>query len=227
MCCFGLLAGAQGGYAFDTIRDNPPEVEIAAVVLIVVLIGAGSKAGLVPLHVWLPLAHPAAPSHVSALMSGVMTKVAIYGFIRIVFDLLGPTQWWAGTLVLVVGGITALLGVLHAIMERDIKRLLAIRLSRTSGSSSSAWASRWRSSQQPGRRRGAGFDRCLFHALNHTVFKSLLFFGAGAVLNATGGRDLDAHGRPDPSHADHGNRLPDCLHRDLGLPPLNGFASEG
>ena len=96
LLAFGLLAGAQGGYAFDTMRDAPPGSAIAAVVLIVALIGAGSKAGLAPLHVWLPLAHPAAPSHVSALMSGVMTKVAIYGFIRIVFDLLGPTQWWDG-----------------------------------------------------------------------------------------------------------------------------------
>ena len=93
--------------------------------MIVALIGAGSKAGLVPLHVWLPLAHPAAPSHVSALMSGVMTKIAVYAFIRIVFDLLGPSQWWAGTVVLALGGITAVLGVLHALMERDLKRLLA------------------------------------------------------------------------------------------------------
>jgi hydrogenase-4 component B len=94
--------------------------------LALVLLGAGSKAGLVPLHVWLPLAHPAAPSHVSALMSGVMTKVAVYGFIRIVFDLLGePVAWWWGGLVLALGGITAVLGVLYALMQHDLKRLLA------------------------------------------------------------------------------------------------------
>ncbi|MDQ2762811.1 MAG: hydrogenase 4 subunit B, partial [Pseudomonadota bacterium] len=115
LLAFGLLASAQGAYAFDSIRDNPPGAAVAAVVLIVALIGAGSKAGLVPLHVWLPLAHPAAPSHVSALMSGVMTKVAIYGFVRIVFDLLAPAPWWAASLVLVLGGITAVLGVLHAL----------------------------------------------------------------------------------------------------------------
>src|SRR5690606_28144739 len=85
---FGLLAGPDGGYAFDTMRTHPPQSAVAICAFLLALIGAGSKAGLVPLHVWLPLAHPAAPSHVSALMSGVMTKVAIYGFIRITFDLI-------------------------------------------------------------------------------------------------------------------------------------------
>ena len=93
--------------------------------LVLALVGAGSKAGLVPLHVWLPLAHPAAPSHVSALMSGVMTKVAVYGFVRIVFDLLGPPDWWWSMVVLGVGGITAVIGVLYALMQHDLKRLLA------------------------------------------------------------------------------------------------------
>ena len=97
----------------------------AALVLILALVGAGSKAGLVPLHVWLPLAHPAAPSHVSALMSGVMTKVAVYGFVRIVFDLLGPPAWWWSMVVLALGGITAVMGVLYALMQHDLKRLLA------------------------------------------------------------------------------------------------------
>ena len=89
------------------------------------VIGAGSKAGVVPLHAWLPLAHPAAPSHVSALMSGVMTKVAVYGFVRIVFDLLGPPDWWWSMVVLAVGGVTAVMGVLYALMQHDLKRLLA------------------------------------------------------------------------------------------------------
>src|SRR5262249_39870274 len=103
---FGLLAGPDGGYAFAQIRDAHPSAPLAALVLILALVGAGSKAGLVPLHVWLPLAHPAAPSHVSALMSGVMTKVAVYGFVRIVFDLLGPPAWWWSIVVLALGGIT-------------------------------------------------------------------------------------------------------------------------
>ena len=100
LLAFGLLAGADGNYAFDAIRASHPSAGLAALVLILALVGAGSKAGVVPLHAWLPLAHPAAPSHVSALMSGVMTKVAVYGFVRIVFDLLGPPDWWWSMVVL-------------------------------------------------------------------------------------------------------------------------------
>jgi hydrogenase-4 component B len=224
---FGLLAGAQGGYAFDSIRENPPSAILAGVVLIVALIGAGSKAGLVPLHVWLPLAHPAAPSHVSALMSGVMTKVAIYGFIRIVFDLLGPNAWWAGTIVLALGGITAVLGVLHALMERDLKRLLAYSTVENIGiifiGLGLALAFR-----ATGFEAGAALalTAALFHALNHTLFKSLLFFGAGAVLNATGERDMETmggliHRMPRTAIA----FLTGCV-AISALPPLNGFASE-
>src|SRR6185436_17972755 len=102
------------------VRATPPTAGVAAIVLVLVLIGAGSKAGVVPLHAWLPLAHPAAPSHVSALMSGVMTKVAVYGFVRIAFDLLGPPVWWWGMLVLAIGGVTAIMGVLYALMQHDL-----------------------------------------------------------------------------------------------------------
>src|SRR5205807_9528274 len=94
LLAFGLLAGPAGAYAFDARRAAHPGPAVAAIALMLVLVGAGSKAGVVPLHVWLPLAHPAAPSHVSALMSGVMTKVAVYGFVRIVFDLIGEPPWW-------------------------------------------------------------------------------------------------------------------------------------
>jgi len=125
LLAFGLLAGPAGEYGFAAIRAGQHTPYVAALVLILMLLGAGSKAGLVPLHVWLPLAHPAAPSHVSALMSGVMTKVAIYGFIRVVFDLLGPPAWPASVIVLFLGGITAVTGILYAMMEKDLKRLLA------------------------------------------------------------------------------------------------------
>jgi hypothetical protein len=125
LLAFGLLAGPAGGYAFAAIRASGVAPGLAALVLGLALIGAGSKAGLAPLHIWLPLAHPAAPSHVSALMSGVMTKVAVYGFIRIVFDLLGPAAWWWGVPVMVLGAATAVLGVLHALMQTDLKRVLA------------------------------------------------------------------------------------------------------
>ena len=99
LLAFGLLAGPDGAYGFDAIRAARAARRRRRCVLALMLLGAGSKAGLVPLHVWLPLAHPAAPSHVSALMSGVMTKVAIYGFMRVVFDLLGPPPWWASPVV--------------------------------------------------------------------------------------------------------------------------------
>ncbi|MFL5288191.1 MAG: hydrogenase 4 subunit B [Rhodopila sp.] len=227
LLAFGLLAGPQGAYAFDAMRAHPPTTAIAATVLVVALIGAGSKAGLVPLHVWLPLAHPAAPSHVSALMSGVMTKVAIYGFIRIVFDLLGPTEWWAGTVVLVLGGATAVLGVLHALMERDLKRLLAYSTVENIGIVfiGLGLALAFRAN---GFNAGAALalTASLFHALNHTLFKSLLFFGAGAVLNATGQRDMETmggliHRMPRTAVA----FLVGCA-AISALPPLNGFASE-
>src|ERR1700726_2280084 len=104
LLAFGLLAGPVGDYGFAAIRAAGHTQYVATLVLILMLLGAGSKAGLVPLHVWLPLAHPAAPSHVSALMSGVMTKVAIYGFIRVVFDLLGQPTWSASVIVLFLGG---------------------------------------------------------------------------------------------------------------------------
>ncbi len=125
LLAFGLLAGHVGTYEFGAMRVSAPDPRVAGIVLVLALLGAGSKAGLVPLHVWLPLAHPAAPSHVSALMSGVMTKVAVYGFVRIVFDLLGPPEWWWGMPVLALGGLTSVLGVLYALMQHDLKRLFA------------------------------------------------------------------------------------------------------
>ena len=100
---FALLAGPAGGYTFEAMRANSPTPGLASLALALALVGAGSKAGLVPLHVWLPLAHPAAPSHVSALMSGVMTKVAVYGFVRVAFDLVGPPVWWWSFAVLALG----------------------------------------------------------------------------------------------------------------------------
>src|SRR5690606_29965732 len=112
--------------SFSAIREAAPVSPLAsAAILALILLGAGSKAGLVPLHVWLPLAHPAAPSHVSALMSGVMTKIAVYGVVRVLFDLQAGSYWWESIAVLAIGGATALLGILHALMESDLKRLLA------------------------------------------------------------------------------------------------------
>ncbi|HWU27325.1 MAG TPA: hydrogenase 4 subunit B [Rhizomicrobium sp.] len=227
LLAFGLLAGAQGGYAFAAMRASHPTPLLASLALFLVLVGAGSKAGLVPLHVWLPLAHPAAPSHVSALMSGVMTKVAIYAVIRIVFDFLGPPVWWWGIVVLSLGGASALMGVLYALFEIDLKRVLAYSTIENIGfifvGLGLAIAF-----------RADGFaaasvlalTAALFHVLNHSLLKSVLFFGSGAVLTATGERNMEALGGLI-------HRMPATALAVLGacagisaLPPFNAFASE-
>ena len=227
LLAFGLLAGPAGDYGFAAIRAAPHTPYVAALVLILMLLGAGSKAGLVPLHVWLPLAHPAAPSHVSALMSGVMTKVAIYGFIRVVFDLLGPPNWSASVIVLFLGSITAVMGILYAMMENDLKRLLAYSTIENVGIIfvSLGLALGF---QANGMKLAAAlaFTAALFHVLNHSFFKSLLFFGAGAVLTSTGERDMDKlggliHRLPFTSFA----VLVGCV-AISALPPFNGFVSE-
>lgn len=227
LLAFGLLSGSAGSYGFDEIRSLPHAPVVTAFILALVLLGAGSKAGLVPLHVWLPLAHPAAPSHVSALMSGVMTKVAVYGFIRIVFDLLAEPTWWSSVVVLFLGGITAVLGILHAVMEKDIKRLLAYSTIENIGvifvslglalafqANAMSWAA------------ALALTAALFHVLNHSLFKSLLFLGAGAVLSATGERNMEKlggllHRMPVTGVA----FLVGCV-AISALPPLNGFVSE-
>ena len=227
LLAFGLLAGSDGNYAFDAIRATHAGGELAALVLILVLVGAGSKAGVVPLHAWLPLAHPAAPSHVSALMSGVMTKVAVYGFVRIVFDLLGPPDWWWSMVVLGVGGITAVMGVLYALMQHDLKRLLAYHTVENIGIIyiGLGLALAFKAHAMP-LAAALALTAGLLHVFNHSVFKSLLFFGAGAVLNATGERDMEhlgglIHRMPQTAFV----FLVGCV-AISALPPLNGFVSE-
>ncbi len=227
LLAFALLAGPDGAYGFEAMRTNRLGPVLSALVLALVLLGAGSKAGLVPLHVWLPLAHPAAPSHVSALMSGVMTKVAVYGFIRIVLDLLGPPEWWWSMVVLALGGVSAALGVLYALMQHDLKRLLAYHTVENIGiiyiglglalafqANHVTWAA------------ALALTAALFHVFNHSLFKSLLFFGSGAVLTATGERDMEhlgglIHQMPLTAFT----FLVGCV-AISALPPLNGFVSE-
>ncbi|MFG1477038.1 hydrogenase 4 subunit B [Xanthobacter sp. V4C-4] len=227
MLAFALLAGSSGAYAFDAMAGGGHGPLVTALVLALALVGAGSKAGLMPLHVWLPLAHPAAPSHVSALMSGVMTKVAVYGFIRIVFDLAGPPHWWWGIPVLAAGGITAALGVLQALFQSDMKRVLAFSTIENIGiifvGLGLALAFKGNGLEAAG---ALALTAGLFHVLNHALFKTLLFFGAGAVLNATGARDLEKlggliHAMPTTAAV----MLVGCA-AISALPPLNGFASE-
>ncbi|GAB4187150.1 MAG: hydrogenase 4 subunit B [Thalassobaculales bacterium] len=227
LLAFGLLAGADGAYAFAAIRAADHGPLTAGLAFVLVLLGAGSKAGLVPLHVWLPLAHPAAPSHVSALMSAVMTKVAVYGFIRIVFDLMAGRQWWAGALLIGLGGLSAALGILHALMERDLKRVLAYSTIENIGVIFAALGLAL-AFQAGGMNAAAALamTAALLHVANHSLFKNLLFLGAGAVLAATGTRDMERLGgliqrMPLTALA----MLVGCV-AIAALPPLNGFVSE-
>jgi formate hydrogenlyase subunit 3/multisubunit Na+/H+ antiporter MnhD subunit len=227
LLAFGVLVGGSGAYDFAAIRAGDPSTSVASAVLLLALVGAGSKAGLVPLHVWLPLAHPAAPSHVSGLMSGVMTKVAVYGFIRIVFDLTGASQWWWSVPVLSLGAITAAMGLLSAVLQRDLKKLLAYSTVENVGIIfvGLGLALAFSANRMP-TAAALAMTAALFHVLNHSIFKSLLFFGSGAVLTATGERDMEHLGGLI-------HRMPLTAFTFLigcasisALPPFNGFVSE-
>jgi formate hydrogenlyase subunit 3/multisubunit Na+/H+ antiporter MnhD subunit len=224
---FGIMAGFEGAYAFEQIRGAPPAGMLGGVALALVLVGAGSKAGLVPLHAWLPLAHPAAPSPVSALMSGVMTKVALYALVRVFFDLFGDLAWGWGAVVLALGAVSAVMGVLYALMESDLKTLLAYSTIENVGivMIGLGLALVFKNSDQTAL-AALALTAALLHVLNHAVFKSLLFFGAGAVQAATGERDMEKLGGLI-------HRLPRTALLFLvasaaisALPPLNGFVSE-
>lgn len=224
---FGGMAGPAGGYAFDVIRAHKLTPLVSALVLAAALFGTGSKAGLMPLHAWLPLAHPAAPSHVSALMSGVMTKVAVYAIIRIVFDLLGDPSWWWSLPFIVLGAATAVGGLLYAVQDRDLKRVLAYSTIENIGIifAGIGLAIAFKATGIAAA-AAVAMAAALLHSMNHSWFKSLLFLGAGAVLHATGRKDLDGLGGLI-------HRMPKTAFFWLigalsisALPPLNGFVSE-
>jgi hydrogenase-4 component B len=229
MAAFLLLGAGAASTGFADLRGAASTLPTFTrnVVFLLALLGFGSKAGLVPLHVWLPLAHPAAPSHVSALMSGAMVKLGIYGLLRITLDLLGGgPAWWGGT-VLVAGAVSALLGVLYALMEQDLKKLLAYSTVENVGIICLAIGAGllFHSYGLPALAL-LGLVAGLYHALNHACFKGLLFLGAGAVLHATHTRNMEALGgliKGMPRTA-----LGFLLGAVAisGLPPLNGFVSE-
>lgn len=225
---FLLLTGTGSG-SFADLRTQAPELPAVTrnLVFLLAFLGFGSKAGIIPLHVWLPRAHPAAPSYVSALMSGVMIKLGIYGLLRVALDLLGGGPTWWGGIVLVVGAISAVLGVLYALMEHDLKRLLAYHSVENIGiilmgiGVGFVFHSYGLMSLAV-----LGFGGGLFHTLNHASFKGLLFLGAGSVLHATGTRNMEEMGGLI-------KKMPwTALFFLIGaaaisaLPPLNGFASE-
>jgi formate hydrogenlyase subunit 3/multisubunit Na+/H+ antiporter MnhD subunit len=223
------LASEAGGDSFATIRSAASGTGpvVASLVFVLALVGFGSKAGVVPLHVWLPRAHPEAPSHVSALMSGAMVKLGVYGLVRVGWDLLGGGPRWWGLLVLGVGVVSALFGILHALVATDLKRLLAYSTTENVGliligvGAAGLFAA-------SGNRALASvaMAAALLHVVNHAAFKGLLFLGAGSVLAATGVRDLDRLGGLARRMPVTGATFAVGTLAIIALPPLNGFVSE-
>jgi hydrogenase-4 component B len=220
---FVLLSHSTGSFAFAGFAAP---AGLASACFLLALVGFGAKAGFWPIHVWLPEAHPAAPSHVSAVMSGVMIKMGIYGVLR-TLDFLGPAPLWWGALLLGVGAISGVLGVLHALAQHDLKRLLAYHSVENIGiiAMGIGLGLIGRSSGQPAI-AFLGFAGGLLHTLNHGLFKGLLFHAAGSILHATGTGDADRLGGL-------ARRMPYTALAFLvgavaisGLPPLNGFVSE-
>lgn len=226
---FLLLAAGASTTAFGDLRVAAAALSPATrnAVFLLAVLGFGSKAGIIPLHVWLPRAHPAAPSHVSALMSGVMIKMGVYGVLRVGLDLLGGGPAWWGALLIGLGVVSAVLGVLYALMENDLKRLLAYSSVENIGLVFIGVGSGFlflSLGMVPA--AVLAFGAGLYHALNHAAFKGLLFLGAGSVLHATHTRDMNLLGGLI-------QRLPWTAFFFLtgsvalaGLPPLNGFVSE-
>lgn len=224
---FGVLAAFSHGLDFDGFRGTPLSHLWGTTAFLLALLGFGMKAGLVPGHAWLPEAHPVAPSHISALMSGVMLKVAIYGLLRFAFDLLGDVHWQWGVMVLVSGTASAVLGALYAFQQHEIKRLLAYSSIENLGiiAMGIGLSMIFRGTGH-GDLASLGLLAALYHALNHSVFKNLLFLTAGSVLHQTHATSLDHLGgliRRMPKTA--ALTLLGCI-ASSALPPLNGFVSE-
>jgi hydrogenase-4 component B len=200
---------------------------VQAFVILAAIVGFGTKAGLMPLHSWLPRAHPVAPSHISALMSGVMIKVALYGLIRVLFEWAAPAPLWAGLAVLGLGLLSSLGGVLYALVQHDLKRLLAFHSIENVGIVAlGLGASILFASQGDTTWAAIAFAAALLHILNHAVFKALLFLAAGAFERAVGSLDLDHIGGLLRRMPWTGGAFLVGSMAIAGLPPLNGFASE-
>jgi hydrogenase-4 component B len=230
MICFIMFFQQNGTFSFDAFRFSGPAIPqaIRTLIFLTALIGFGAKAGIVPLHVWLPYAHPAAPSHISALMSGVMIKTAIYGLIRVYFDFLGGQfPWWWGFTVLIIGAFSALLGVMYALMEHDLKSLLAYHSVENIGIIlMGIGCGMIFQSYGLVNLAALGLLAGLYHTINHAMFKGLLFLGAGSLLYSTHTRNMEEYGgliRKMPWTA---------VFFLIGavsisaLPPTNGFVSE-
>jgi hydrogenase-4 component B len=227
MLAFLVLYKNTGTFDFSSFRDVTLPAATKNLVFLLAFFGFGAKAGIVPLHIWLPRAHPAAPSHASALLSGVMIKTAVYGIIRLLVDLLGSSVWWWGFVVMLFGALSAVLGILYALDERDLKRVLAYSSVENIGIILMGVGA-----GMIGIAIGLpvlaviGFLAALYHTINHAVFKGLLFMGAGAVVYRTHTRNMNEMGGL-------ASLMPwTALIFLIGaisisaIPPLNGFVSE-
>jgi hydrogenase-4 component B len=226
---FLLLSSATGSMEFAGWQAGAAAITgtTRSVIFVLLAVGFGSKAGVIPLHIWLPQAHPAAPSHVSALMSGVMIKMGVYGLVRVGFDWLGAgPSWWGGAL-LIAGAVSAALGVLYAMVDSDLKRLLAYSSVENIGIIllGAGAALLFQTYHFPAL-AALALVASLYHTLNHAVFKSLLFLGAGSVLHSTRARSMEEMGGLI-------KRMPQTAALFLvgsvaiaALPPFNGFISE-
>lgn len=225
---FALAASLAGSLEFDAIRRALAAVSpaVSGLLFVLAVIGFGTKAGFLPLHVWLPEAHPAAPSHVSAVMSGVMIKMGVYGLVRAVTLLPAPPPWW-GMLLVAVGVTSGILGVLFALAQHDLKRLLAYHSVENIGIITLGLGV-----GLLGVAHGIpalaflGCAGAFFHVLNHALFKGLLFLGAGAVAQGAGTLDIERLGGLLRRMRCTGTTFLVAAAAISGLPPLNGFASE-
>ena len=227
---FLIFFQGGGSFSFETFRhpEQPLPEGMRTLVFLMALIGFGTKAGIVPLHVWLPYAHPAAPSHISALMSGVMIKTAIYALIRVYFDFLGGQfPWWWGFVVLVIGAVSALLGVMYALMEHDLKSLLAFHSVENIGIILLGIGAGMIFQTYGLKELAAlGLLAGLYHTINHAMFKALLFLGAGSLLYATHTRNMEEYGGLLRRMPWTGVFFLIGAVSISALPPTNGFVSE-
>ena len=226
---FATLYAAGGSFEFNTMRAASMTSPWTSLAFLLAFCGFGMKAGLIPLHVWLPEAHPAAPSNVSALMSGIMIKVAVFGFLRVTWDLIGLeyAAWWWGGLVLAIGSASAIGGILMALQQHDLKRVLAYSSVENIGiiAIGLGLGMIFAHYHYPSL-AALGLVAALYHSLNHALFKGLLFMGAGAVLHGTHSCDMGHLGgliRRMPRTA--ALFLVGCISISA-LPPFNGFVSE-
>jgi formate hydrogenlyase subunit 3/multisubunit Na+/H+ antiporter MnhD subunit len=224
MFAFILINNITGSFDLQPLSEISPVMQ--AVIFLSLFIGFGIKAGVMPFHKWLPYAHSASPSNVSALMSGVMLKVAIYGLVRYVIFVLSPDLWW-GVMILVFGVISALLGVIYALKEHDIKRLLAYHSIENIGIILIG-IGLYLIFQENGLPELAflSLAAALFHTLNHALFKSLLFMAAGSVVTAMGTRNIEKMGGLIKKMPYTAVLFLTGAVAISALPPLNGFVSE-